>query len=176
MNYRQWKKQYKKLHGTNPPLELDKRKQRRLAKRAIRYISSVDFVKFAARAAEGLKNFFASAMRTIAGGFDAAGTACRNTADNIKPLEIKGRTFSWEVRECGSSRYAVHEIDALGGEDNLRIITHSKRAAEKIAEILESDHIEHIRQTSPERIQSRSNTADRLRAAVVAAYESGAIQ
>lgn len=32
MNYRQWKKRYKKLHGVNPPLELDKRKQRRLAK------------------------------------------------------------------------------------------------------------------------------------------------
>ena len=29
MKYRQWKKNYKKLHGVNPPLELDKRKQRR---------------------------------------------------------------------------------------------------------------------------------------------------
>lgn len=36
MKYRQWKKNYKKLHGVNPPLELDKRKQRRLAKRQSR--------------------------------------------------------------------------------------------------------------------------------------------
>ena len=34
MKYRQWKKNYKKKHGVNPPLELDKRKQRRL--RAVR--------------------------------------------------------------------------------------------------------------------------------------------
>lgn len=26
MNYRQWKKNYKKRHGINPPLELDRRK------------------------------------------------------------------------------------------------------------------------------------------------------
>lgn len=32
MKYRQWKKNYKKKHGVNPPLELDKRKQRRLAR------------------------------------------------------------------------------------------------------------------------------------------------
>ena len=32
MKYRQWKKNYKKLHGVNPPLELDKRKQRRIAR------------------------------------------------------------------------------------------------------------------------------------------------
>lgn len=31
MKYRQWKKNSKKKHGVNPPLELDKRKQRRLA-------------------------------------------------------------------------------------------------------------------------------------------------
>ena len=36
MKYRRWKKNYKKLHGVNPPLELDKRKQRRLAKKAIK--------------------------------------------------------------------------------------------------------------------------------------------
>ena len=30
MNYRQWKKNYKKKHGCNPPLEVDKRKQAEL--------------------------------------------------------------------------------------------------------------------------------------------------
>ena len=40
MKYRQWKKNYKKKHGVNPPLELDKRKQRRLARNLLRDIVS----------------------------------------------------------------------------------------------------------------------------------------
>lgn len=39
MKYRQWKKNYKKKHGVNPPLELDKRKQRRLARKWARQIN-----------------------------------------------------------------------------------------------------------------------------------------
>lgn len=51
---------------------------------------------------------FASIMRGMGGAFDSAGTICRNAADNIQPLEIKGRVFSWQVREYGSSLYAVY--------------------------------------------------------------------
>ena len=174
MNYRQWKKKYKKLHGVNPPLQLDRRKQRRLAKKAIKNISTVSIVEVANRVAEGITNAFASIMRFAAGGFDSAGTICRNVADNIQPLEIKGRIFSWKVREYGSSHYAVYEINALGGADELRAITHSQRAAEKIAEIMESDHLEYLRRVSPEKIGRRNDAADSLRAAVITAYESGA--
>lgn len=174
MNYRQWKKRYKKLHGVNPPLELDKRKQRRIAKKAIKQISRVDFAAVVARVAENLANTFATAMRGLGGAFDTAGTVCRNVADNMQSIEIKGRVFSWQVREYGSSHYAVYEINALGGADELRAVTYSQKAAEKIAEILESDHLEHIRQTSPDRIQRRNDAADSLRAAVVTAYERGA--
>ena len=39
MKYRQWKKNYKKKHGVNQPLELDKRKQRRLARKMARQIN-----------------------------------------------------------------------------------------------------------------------------------------
>ena len=39
MKYRQWKKNYKKKHGVNPPLALDKRKQRRLARKMARQIN-----------------------------------------------------------------------------------------------------------------------------------------
>ena len=39
MKYRQWKKNYKKEHGVNPPLELDKRKKRRLARKMARQIN-----------------------------------------------------------------------------------------------------------------------------------------
>lgn len=174
MRYRQWKKRYKKLHGVNPPLELDKRKQRRLAKKAIKQISRVDYVAAATRAAEAFANAAATVMRALGGAFDTAGTVCRNAADNMQPIEIRGRVFSWKVREYGSSHYAVYEINALGSADELRAVTYSQKAAEKIAEILESDHLEHIRQTSPERIQRRNDAADSLRAAVITAYESGA--
>lgn len=173
MNYRQWKKRYKKLHGENPPLQLDKRKQRRLAKKAVKNISTVSIVEVANRVAEGITNAFASIMRFAAGGFDSAGTICRNIADNVQPIEIKGRVFSWKVREYGSSHYAVYEINALGGADELRAITHSQRAAEKIAEIMESDHLEYLRRVSPEKIGRRNDAADSLRAAVITAYESG---
>ena len=176
MKYRQWKKNYKKLHGVNPPLELDKRKQRRLAKKAVKAIRLVDFTAAATRAAEVLTNAFASVMRGVGGAFDTAGTVCRNVADNVQPIEIRGRVFSWQVREYGSSHYAVYEINALGGADELRAITYSQTAAEKIAEILESDHLEHTRQTSPDRIQRRNDAADGLRAAVIMAYESGAFE
>lgn len=176
MNYRQWKKRYKKLHGVNPPLELDKRKQRRLAKKAIKNISRVGFAAVATRAAEAFTNAFASVMRGLGGAFDTAGTVCRNVADNAQSIEIKGRVFSWQVREYGSGLYAVYEINALGGADELRAVTYSQKAAEKIAEILESDHLEHIRQTSPDRIQRRNDAADSLRAAVITAYESGVLK
>ena len=173
MKYRQWKKNYKKLHGVNPPLELDKRRQRRLAKKAVKTISRIDFAAVATRAAEVITNAAAAFMRGLGGAFDTAGTVCRNVADNVQPIEIKGRVFSWQVREYGSGLYAVYEINALGGADELRAVTYSQKAAEKIAEILESDHLEHIRQTSPDRIQRRNDAADSLRAAVITAYESG---
>lgn len=78
------------------------------------------------------------------------------------------------MRKYGSSHYAVYEINALGGADELRAVTHSQRAAEKIAEIMESDHLEYLRHVSPERIGRRNDAADSLRAAVITAYESGA--
>ena len=175
MNYRQWKKNYKKLHGVNPPLELDKRKQCRLAKKTIKKMNTVSIVEATNRAAEALTNGLASFMRWMGGAFDAAGTACRNVADNVQPIEIEGRVFSWQVREYGSGHYAVYEMNALGGDDKLRAITYSQKAAEKIAEILESDHLEHTRQTSPDRIQRRNDAADGLRAAVITVCESGVL-
>lgn len=39
MNYRQWKKNYKKRHRHNPPLETDKRQQAKALKKAMRNTS-----------------------------------------------------------------------------------------------------------------------------------------
>lgn len=35
MRYRQWKKKYNKKHGCNPPLEVDKRKQAKVVRKAL---------------------------------------------------------------------------------------------------------------------------------------------
>lgn len=174
MKYRQWKKNYKKRYGVNPPASIDKRKRRRQAARAVNVLANTDFAATLNRAAESIVNGLANAMRVFGSVCDGAGTTFRNAADYLQPLEIRGSVFSWEVRKYGAESYAVYEKNALGGDDELRAITYSSRAAEKIAEILRTDQLEHTRNVSPERIQRRNDAADSLRAAVITAYESGA--
>lgn len=81
MKYRQWKKNYKKRHGVNPPASIDKRKQRKAAAREIKALAKVDFMESIERAAETLKGVMANFMRALGNGMDAAGTVCRNAAD-----------------------------------------------------------------------------------------------
>lgn len=69
MKYRQWKKNYKKKHGVNPPLELDKRKQRRLARKMARQIN-----KTLPTAAETL----AAAFSNVAAGLREESEAVEN--------------------------------------------------------------------------------------------------
>ena len=45
MNYRQWKKNYKKRHGVNPPASIDKRKRRKAVARATKALAKVDFME-----------------------------------------------------------------------------------------------------------------------------------
>ena len=93
MKYRQWKKNYKKRYGVNHPLELDKRKQRRLLKKRFRKIEKTDFGEIVLRAAEAVKSEIAYFMRAIGRACDSVGTACRNAADNIKQIEIEGNVI-----------------------------------------------------------------------------------
>lgn len=160
MNYRQWKKNYKKRYGVNPPASIDKRKRRKQAARAIKALAYADLSAALKGVAEGIINGIASAMRAFGNACDGAGTVLKNAADTLQPLEIKGRVFSWQVGEYGNTHYAVYEINALGGADELRAITYSRKAAEKIVEILENDHLEHVRSSQPERIQKRQDVAD----------------
>ena len=55
----------------------------------------------------------------------------------------------------------------------LKLITNSRRAAEKRAEILQQDHLEHMRLNYPERIQKRQGVADGLTAALAICRDSG---
>lgn len=58
MNYRQWKKNYKKKHGCNPPLEVDKRKQAKVARKVLKQISLVDFENICKQIVNGLARAF----------------------------------------------------------------------------------------------------------------------
>lgn len=75
MNYRQWKKNYKKKHGYNPPLEEDKRKQAKVMRKSLQQISLVDLDDLCKRIINGLAN-----------GFKIIGEAFINSGNS---LEIK---------------------------------------------------------------------------------------
>lgn len=75
MKYRQWKKNYKKKHGYNPPLELDKRKQAKVARKSLKQISLVDLEDICKRIMNGLSR-----------GFKALGEAFTNAGNS---LEVK---------------------------------------------------------------------------------------
>lgn len=94
MKYRQWKKNYKKRYGVNPPPEIDKRKQRKQAARALNALAYADLIKAAEKATDTITNVIAEFMRALGRGCDTAGTVFRNAADAIKPLDIKKRIFS----------------------------------------------------------------------------------
>lgn len=173
MRYRQWKKNYKKRYGVNPPASIDKRKRRRQQARAVNILANADFCEALTRAAESITNGLANAMRVFGSVCDGAGTVLRSAADNIQPLEIRGNVFSWDIRKYGTCHYAVYEKNALGGADELRAITYSEKAAEKIAEIMRADRLEHVRHTNPERIQKRRDAADAMTAALKIVCETG---
>lgn len=88
MKYRQWKKNYQKRYGHNPPLKLDKRKQRRVARKALREIAHItpDIATIAARAAEQLR----AALANIA---EAAGQAAEAMAQTF-------RSVAQSLRSC----------------------------------------------------------------------------
>ena len=71
MRYRQWKKNYKKKHGCNPPLEVDKRKQAKVARKALKQISLVDLEDISKRILNGLAKVF----KTLGEAFTNAGNS-----------------------------------------------------------------------------------------------------
>lgn len=73
MNYRQWKKNYKKKHGHNPPLEEDKRKQIKVFKKAFRQIKDINIPEFV----KGLANTLAQAIYTIGKALISVGEALK---------------------------------------------------------------------------------------------------
>lgn len=99
MNYRQWKKNYKKMHGINPPLAMDKRKQYKIAKRAIKTMQRIDFAEVADRVAKAIVSAAADCMRLLGDVFESAGTAFKNAAENIYD------STQQTIKECEGGAY-----------------------------------------------------------------------
>jgi hypothetical protein len=154
MNYRKWKKSYKKRYGINPPASVDKRKRRKQAAKAFMNIMNSDFSTTVNRAAAIMVEALADAMRTLGRVADNTGTAFRSIADNLQPLEIKDQNLSWEVKSVVCD-WGIYENNARDGSSELKLIVNSRRAADKIVEILQQDELESIRFNNPDRIQRR---------------------
>lgn len=93
MKYRQWKKNYKKRYGVNPPASIDKRKQRKIAKRTYKHlVDTITYTDFS-RVVNNLKDAVASIMFAMSSAFHAAGTVFQNMADSIQPKEQKAHDY-----------------------------------------------------------------------------------
>lgn len=83
MKYRQWKKNYKKKHGVNPPLELDKKKQRRLARKMARQINTT-LPTAAETLTKALNNWVQNLKPALAGICESMAAAFNRMAENLR--------------------------------------------------------------------------------------------
>lgn len=88
MNYRQWKKRYKKQHGYNPPVSEDKRKQAKLV--------AQQFTATPPKITETINNIapafyraLASACETISNSFASAGRTFGDMAENYNTATVQ---------------------------------------------------------------------------------------
>lgn len=82
MNYRQWKKNYKKKHGYNPPFEEDKRQQAKAASSV--YSAAGELVK---RLAPALLNAMGTFFDALSAAFNGAGKVAGEMADSYRAAE-----------------------------------------------------------------------------------------
>ena len=83
MNYRQWKKDYKKKHGYNPPISEDKRKQTKLMAQQ----PTVTLTQLA----EAINNFMPAFYRTLA---DACKTISNSFAEAGKNFGKMAKNYN----------------------------------------------------------------------------------
>lgn len=83
MKYRQWKKNYKKKHGVNPPLELDKRKQRRLARKMARQINKT-LATAINRLVQSMKLALATLCESVAATFNNVAVGLRKESEVVE--------------------------------------------------------------------------------------------
>lgn len=83
MKYRQWKKNYKKKHGVNPPLELDKKKQRRLARKMARQINTT-LPTATETLTTALNNWMQNLKPALARMYESVEAAFNRMAENLR--------------------------------------------------------------------------------------------
>ena len=88
MNYRQWKKRYKKQHGYNPPIEEDKRKRARLAAQQLS-ITLPQITEALNNFAPALYRVLADACETISNSFAAASKTFGEMAENYNTATVQ---------------------------------------------------------------------------------------
>lgn len=83
MNYRQWKKKYKKTHGHNPPLSEDRRKQAKLVARQLDTLLP-NIVESVSNITTVICEALADICKGLSDGFASAGETFENIASNNK--------------------------------------------------------------------------------------------
>lgn len=86
MNYRQWKKNYKKQHRHNPPLEADKRQQAKALKKVMRNtnVTINDITAAVQNMGDVITRAIAGIYRGISNGFRAAADAAQSVAERME--------------------------------------------------------------------------------------------
>lgn len=110
MKYRQWKKNYKKKYGANPPFELDKRKQRRYARKMARQINITlpTMMETLTKEIDGWMKSLKSALATMC---ESMAITLNDTAGRLRESTLirkkhKNRYISRKKRE---SRYFLQQ-------------------------------------------------------------------
>ena len=76
MNYRQWKKKYKKIHGCNPTADIDKRKQ-------IKKVKELLCRRYGCNLNDGINNLVKAFNNAMADLFENLSDACRRISKNL---------------------------------------------------------------------------------------------
>lgn len=86
MNYRQWKKNYKKRHGHNPPLEADKQQQIKAFRKAMRNanVTINDITAAIQNMGDTIARAIAEIYRGLSNGFRVAADAAQSVAERIE--------------------------------------------------------------------------------------------
>lgn len=91
MNYRQWKKNYKKRYGVNPPISVDKRKQRKLALKVVKNIDmsmlESQMYQVAANIGEALKEWIANVYSGLGIAFSGLGKTFTEMGESMREVE-----------------------------------------------------------------------------------------
>ena len=84
MNYRQWKKEYKKQHGVNPPFEEDKRQRIKLLRKNILQTAIRTNIDSIQAAFERINKAFAQIIKDISVGLKRAANATQKIVEQLE--------------------------------------------------------------------------------------------